>query len=323
LIPSLNTIFLRMHADDLPSLQIYDLEGAPSDDLFMANDYDNSEDFFFDENLEHQRNREVSADKTDDQRTQGESTGSSKKISDSEDPNPESDEEPHSGHQEDFDGGIYDYGYSAYLQKQAADPNFARQWAEWEAAQNAPQPQPADHFPDSPEDPTIIAQGDTAAQENTSPPTQGHGVQETPQPHEAQLPKPAEALRTAPALDAVLSGESLLREGYQGDAVAEVQRLLDLDTTDGIFSADLAAQIAKFQEEEGIEPSGKVDQLTLQALKEAEHDRLHPKKMLASHGAISVRAEQNTHSAPTPVASESSSEAPTEPPEEEQPTDEN
>jgi hypothetical protein len=56
-----------MHADDLPSLQIYDLGGAPSDDLFMANDDDNAEDFFFAENPEHQQNPEVSADKTDDQ----------------------------------------------------------------------------------------------------------------------------------------------------------------------------------------------------------------------------------------------------------------
>jgi peptidoglycan hydrolase-like protein with peptidoglycan-binding domain len=142
-----------------------------------------------------------------------------------------------------------------------------------------PLPQPADYFLDDLENPTLIAQGDThsvadtTAQENTNPPTKEHSVHETQQPHEPESPKPAEALRPAPALDAVLSGESLLREGYQGDAVAEVQRLLDLDTTDGIFSADLAAQIAKFQEDEGIEPSGIVDQLTLQLLQQVALER--------------------------------------------------
>jgi hypothetical protein len=172
-------------------------------------------------------------------------------------------------------GVSFDYGWSEYMLKQQRDnPNFAQEQAEWEAAQNAPLPQPTDYFPDDLENPTLIAQGDeTAAQENTHPPTQGHGSPQTLQPHERESPKPAEALRAAPALDVVLSGESLLREGYQGEAVAEVQRLLGLETTDGIFSADLAAQIAKFQEDEGIEPSGKVDQVTLQLLQQAALER--------------------------------------------------
>jgi peptidoglycan hydrolase-like protein with peptidoglycan-binding domain len=93
-----------------------------------------------------------------------------------------------------------------------------------------------------------------------SPTTQHNDHPNHPDAH--KQPEPT------PTLDDVAQGSTTLRTGHEGESIKEIQRLLDLQA-DGIFSAELAAQIAQFQESQGIDPSGEVDQLTLEKLQQA------------------------------------------------------
>jgi Putative peptidoglycan binding domain len=222
-------------------------------------------------------------------------------------------------------GVSFDYGLSQYLLKQSTNPEYLREVAEWEAAQNAPLPMPADHFPDDPETPTIIAQGDTQTTteatrtENVDSHLQtaqhdGHGEHQAKQEASSHQPKPA------PELDAVGAGNAILKEGHQGEAVGEIQRLLGLDA-DGMFSADLAAQIAKFQEDEEVNPTGIVDQLTLQLLRQVEEERLkanQPSPPKTESRSFNLEVQEKQGFPQTPPVPETANETPVEKPQQEE-----
>jgi peptidoglycan hydrolase-like protein with peptidoglycan-binding domain len=285
----------------------------------MAKDHDIPEDPFFDENSEHKP--ENPEEKPEDQGKEDESeeqTDATNEASDDHvDPTfedataaPESSpaseekieyvqhvEEPEEDAYSSPDYGdvqpdaSLDYGYTAALRKLYADPAHLREVAEWETAQNAPLPMPPDNFP---EDPTLIAQGDTQTTaeathpENVNSHTQtaqhdGHGDHHAKQGEASHQPK------AAPELDAVGAGNATIREGHQGEAVGEIQRLLGLEA-DGNFSTDLASQIAKFQEDEGINPTGIVDQVTLQLLQEVEEERLRANQSTPSKTETKTRS---------------------------------
>ncbi len=238
------------------------------------------------------------------------------------DPSRETNWDEHRGHQDDLvKSGFYDYGHSSALQQLYTDPELERQAAEFEAFLHSPVVFPDDHethpdesaavLPEAREAETRIAQGDAQnlsradSKENVNQHKYllEHHVQHVPKiqhdDHPTHRANHGESSKPpTPALEAVGDGSAILSEGHEGDAVGAVQSLLGLEA-DGVFSAELAAQIAHFQESEGIEPTGKVDQLTLQALQEAEYDRLHPKKAIVKDGKFNLRVAEDHPLPPT------------------------
>jgi peptidoglycan hydrolase-like protein with peptidoglycan-binding domain len=244
----------------------------------------------------------------------------------------EATEDAHSGYEEDFDGGIYDYGYSAALQKLQANPEHAKEVAQWDALMSTPyipvihsyEEPTAAELPIGADATTLIAQGDTQTTSESTHPGNVDSHTSTTQhdehgEHHAKHEESSHQPKAAPELEAIGVGGVTLSEGHQGAAVGEIQRLLELDV-DGIFSADLAAQIAKFQEDEGIQATGVVDQLTLQLLREVEAERLRANQPTASKDkprTFNLDVEQKQGFPQTQSVPETANEAPVEKPQQE------
>jgi hypothetical protein len=124
-----------------------------------------------------------------------------------------------------------------------------------------------------------------------------------PQPpnHETSNTKAPQSPKGAPTLDEISSGSAVLSAGHQGEAVEAIYELLGLEA-DKTFSAELAAAVSEFQESEGLQPTGVVDQVTLQALQDVEYDRLHPKPVTLKDGAVAVSETKNPSRQPSQSA---------------------
>jgi hypothetical protein len=126
-----------------------------------------------------------------------------------------------------------------------------------------------------------------------------------------------QAPKTAPTLDEILCGSAVLSTGHQGEAVEAIYQLLGL-AVEEVFSAGLAEAISEFQKSEGLQPTGEVDQVTLQALQDVEYDRLYPKQVSLKDGAIAVGETKNQSRQPSQSADPQVA-SPQEPPEAEAP----
>jgi hypothetical protein len=167
----------------------------------------------------------------------------------------------------------------------------------------------AQGFGDKPSASTQSANSHTQAQthsaeHNTVPRAPTIQPQDPPH-HQAEHKDTDKQPEPTPTLDAIAQGSTTLRTGQAGEAVQEIQRLLNREI-DGIFSAELAAQIAQFQESQGIEATGEVDQLTLEKLQAAAQMKAGTTQKTAPsekpHPTFKLGVQENRGFPQTPAA---------------------
>ena len=86
-------------------------------------------------------------------------------------------------------------------------------------------------------------------------------------------PEPIVYTETTITQDDISEKGAVLKIGVQGEIVSEIQeillrlKLIDKDYTDGIFDISLKKTIQKFQEDNSIPPTGKVNRETLKEMR--------------------------------------------------------
>lgn len=111
--------------------------------------------------------------------------------------------------------------------------------------------------------------------------TDGQTILTTPDPGssssqgttEPPKPQPIVYTETTITQDDISEKGAVLKIGVQGEIVSEIQeillglKLIDEDYTDGIFDISLKKAIQKFQKDNGLTPTGKVDWKTLEKMR--------------------------------------------------------